>query len=258
MGLPTDTASVPEESISEKNEDEDEDIVCVHWLGGDAFDGNGILICEGAHSATVGWHQLCVTFPLREIPTCCWLCPECVSAQVGPGNCLADPKYAPSTVASSSSSSSSSTSASTADSSSNSNSSSSSDSNSDSDRNTVMSLTLNVTLLATLSLTSSCGSNGRPCWFWFWFWFTRAISRQGCFGLGGPKSHPNRSSPSARRLRALRVGAGVCCGVLPVWVWCAVAPGARLWVRGRFFRVGGGGCSRALRPGRPCWGATYM
>ena len=87
--------------------------------------------------------------------------------------------------------------------------------------------------------------------FWFWFWFTRAISRQGCFGLGGPESHPNRSSPSARRLRALRVGAGVCCGVLPVWVWCAVAPGAGLWVRGRFFRVGGGGCSRALRP----WGS---
>ena len=88
--------------------------------------------------------------------------------------------------------------------------------------------------------------------FWFWFWFTRAISRQGCCGLGGPESHPNRSSPSARRLHALRVGAGVCYGVSPVWVWCAVAPGAGLWVRGRFFRVGGGGgCSRALRP----WGS---
>ena len=35
------------------------------------------------------------------------------------------------------------------------------------------------------------------------------------------------------------MGAGVCCGALPVWVWGAGAPGAGLWVRGRFFRVGG-------------------
>ena len=55
--------------------------------------------------------------------------------------------------------------------------------------------------------------------FWFWFWLTRAISRQGCVGLGGPESHPNRSSSSARRSCAPCVGAGVCCGVLPVWVW---------------------------------------
>ena len=81
--------------------------------------------------------------------------------------------------------------------------------------------------------------------FWFWFWVTRAIPRQGCCGLGGPEIHPNRSSPFAPRLRALRVGAGVCYGVSPVWVWCAVAPGAGLWVRGRFFRVGVGEGVRA-------------
>ena len=137
MGLPADTASVPEESMAEENEDEDEDIVCVHCLSGDAYDVNDILICEGAHSTMVGWHQLCLTPPLREIPTGCWLCPECVSAPGGPGSRLADPDYAPSTVASSSSSSSSSTSASTSDSSSNSNSSSSYDSDSDSDSDTV-------------------------------------------------------------------------------------------------------------------------
>ena len=48
----------------------------------------------------------------------CWLCHECVSAQVATGCRLADPDYAPSTAASSSSSSSSSTSASTSNSSS--------------------------------------------------------------------------------------------------------------------------------------------
>ena len=137
MGLPADTASVPEESMAEENEDEDDDIVCVHCISGDASDGNGILICEGAHSATVGWHQLCLTPPLKEIPTGCWLCPECVSAQVGPCSRLAHPDYAPSTGASLSSSSSSSTSASTSDSSSDSNSGSDSDSDSDSDCDTV-------------------------------------------------------------------------------------------------------------------------
>ena len=76
---------VPEESMAEENEDEGEDIVCVHCLSGDASDGNNILICEGAHSAMVGWHQLCLTPPLQEIPTGCWLCLECVCAQVGPG-----------------------------------------------------------------------------------------------------------------------------------------------------------------------------
>ena len=45
--------------MAEENEDEDEDIVCVHGLSGDASHGNDILICEGAHSAAVGWHQLC-------------------------------------------------------------------------------------------------------------------------------------------------------------------------------------------------------
>ena len=106
-------------------------------LNGDASNGNDIFIREGAHSAMVGWHQLCLTPPLQEIPTGCWLCPECVCAQVGPGSRLVDPDYAPSTAASSSSSSSSSTSASTSDSSSDSNSSSSSDSVCDSDHNSV-------------------------------------------------------------------------------------------------------------------------
>ena len=141
MGLPADTASVLEESMAEESEDADEDIVFVHCLNGDASNGNDILISEGAHSATVGWHRLCLTPPLQEIPTGCWLCPECVSAQVGLGSCLADPNYAPSTAASSSSSSSSSVSASTSDttsdSSSDSNSSSSPDFDSDSDCYTV-------------------------------------------------------------------------------------------------------------------------
>ena len=127
MGLLADTAYVPEKSMAQTNEDEDEDIVCVHCLSGDASDGNDILVCEAAHSTTVGWHQLCLTPPLREIPMGCWLCPECVFARSGPSSRLADPDYAPLAAASSSSSSSSSTSASTSDSSSDSNSSSSSD-----------------------------------------------------------------------------------------------------------------------------------
>ena len=63
MGLPADTASVPEESMAKENEGEDEEIVCDHCLRGDASEGNGILICEGAHCTTVGWHKLCLTPP---------------------------------------------------------------------------------------------------------------------------------------------------------------------------------------------------
>ena len=122
--------------MPEENEAEDEDIVCGHCLSGDAYEGNDIRICEGAHSATVGWHQLCLAPPLQEIPTGCWLCPQCVFAQVGPGSRLADPDYAPSTAASLSSSSSSFTSASTSRSSSDSNSTSSYDCDSDSDSDT--------------------------------------------------------------------------------------------------------------------------
>ena len=127
MGLPANAASVFEEYMAEENEDEYEDIICVQCLSGDACDGNDILICEGAHSTTVGWHQLYMTPPLWEILTGCGLSPECVSAQVGQGSRLADPNYAPLTAASSSSSSSSSTSATTSDSRSDCNSSSSFD-----------------------------------------------------------------------------------------------------------------------------------
>ena len=51
LGLPADTACAREESMVEENEGEDEDIVCVQCLSGDASDGNDILICEGAHFA---------------------------------------------------------------------------------------------------------------------------------------------------------------------------------------------------------------
>ena len=128
---------VHEESMAEENEDEDEDIVCVHRLNGDASDGNDIVICEGAHSAMVGWHRLCLTPPLQESPTPCWLYPECVSTQVGADSSLGDPNYAPSTGAFSTSGSCSSASASTSDSGADSNSSSSSGSDPDSDCDTI-------------------------------------------------------------------------------------------------------------------------
>ena len=56
MGLPADTASVLEESMTEENKNEVEVVVCVQCLTADASDGNDILLFEGAHSTTVGWH----------------------------------------------------------------------------------------------------------------------------------------------------------------------------------------------------------
>ena len=67
MGLPTDSVSVPKEPMANKGEAEDEDIVCVYCLTGNASEGNDILGCEGAHSTIVGWHQLCLTPPLHEV-----------------------------------------------------------------------------------------------------------------------------------------------------------------------------------------------
>ena len=67
----TDIVSVAEEPMAEDPEDKDEDVVCVHCLSGDASEGNDILICEGAHCATVGWHQLCLTPPLHYVPVGC-------------------------------------------------------------------------------------------------------------------------------------------------------------------------------------------
>ena len=86
MGLLAGIASVPKEPMAKDLEGEDEDIICVHCVSGDACEGNDILICEGAHSATVGWDQVCLNPPLHEVLACCWLCPECVFAQSGPGS----------------------------------------------------------------------------------------------------------------------------------------------------------------------------
>ena len=113
--------------MADEDEGEDDDIVCVHCLSGDASEGNDILFREGAHSTTVGWHQLCLTPPLHEVPHGCWLCLECVFAWCGPGSRLADLDYTPSRASAEASAASGSTSNSNSDSSSNSDSATSSD-----------------------------------------------------------------------------------------------------------------------------------
>ena len=125
-----------EEPTANEAEGEDEDVVCIHCLSGDAFEGNDILICEGAHSAIVGWHQLCLTPPLRELLAGGWFCADCVSPRSGLGSRLADLDYAPSRAATEAFATSSSTFNSNSDSSSNSGSSSSSNSTSDSHNDT--------------------------------------------------------------------------------------------------------------------------
>ena len=155
MSLPMGSVSVPKEPMADEDEGEGEDFICVHCHSADASEANEILICEGAHSATLGWHQLCLTPPLDEVPDGCWLCPECVSAWSGPGSCLADPNYTPARASTEASATSGSTSNSNSDSSSNSNSGSSSDSDCDSDSDSGSD---------SVTLTRSCGSHERPWW----------------------------------------------------------------------------------------------
>ena len=84
MGLPTDIAlcmrspwlGTPKAKMK---------ALIVDVLSGAASEGNDIRICEGAHSTTVGWHRLCLTPPLHEVPAGSWLCPKCVSARSGLG-----------------------------------------------------------------------------------------------------------------------------------------------------------------------------
>ena len=60
-----------EEVLQTDPEGDDSDIVCVICLSGEVSDGNDILLCEGDHSSTIGYH-----------PQCCHLLHKC---QIIPG-----------------------------------------------------------------------------------------------------------------------------------------------------------------------------
>ena len=86
------------------------DIVCSKCLSGETAEDNDILICDGAHSQTTGYHQKCYETPLLSIPDCSWICPECSVERSDVASRLRDSDYAPSPYAASSSGTSMSTS----------------------------------------------------------------------------------------------------------------------------------------------------
>ena len=118
------------------------DIVCAMCLSGEISEGNDILICDGDHSTTMGYHQQCCVPPVACIPDSFWFCPECSSKRRDVALELANPNYAPSSHPTTSSSSTCSTPSSACESDSNSNFDSSNDiSSSDSDSSDMSSLT---------------------------------------------------------------------------------------------------------------------
>ena len=68
--LPMEDAEIAhvEEGLQTDTEGDDSDIVCVKCLSGEVSDGNDILICNGDHSSTVGYHQQCLAPPLTQVP----------------------------------------------------------------------------------------------------------------------------------------------------------------------------------------------
>ena len=63
LGLQVEVASVEEECVLTQDDGE-EDIFCVHCLSGEVEEGNDIVLCDGAHSTVMGWHQKCLNPPL--------------------------------------------------------------------------------------------------------------------------------------------------------------------------------------------------
>ena len=49
-------------------EGDESDIVCVICLSGEVSDGNDILLCDGDHSSTLGYHQQCLLQPVTQVP----------------------------------------------------------------------------------------------------------------------------------------------------------------------------------------------
>ena len=65
-------------------------------------EGNSIVLCDGSHSALVGYHQLCCNPPLVVVPDGEWMCPKCCDLQLT-RSAARDPNYIPSSHGTSSS-----------------------------------------------------------------------------------------------------------------------------------------------------------
>ena len=72
------------------------DIVCANCLSGETNEDNDILICDGDHNKTVGYHQKCCEPPVINIPDHSWFCPECAIQRSTVDSRLQDSDYAPS------------------------------------------------------------------------------------------------------------------------------------------------------------------
>ena len=79
--LPMEEAEIAhvEEVLQTDPEGDDLDIVCVICLSGEVSDGNDILLCDGDHSSTIGYHQQCLLPPVTQVPNHSWFCPDCVA-----------------------------------------------------------------------------------------------------------------------------------------------------------------------------------
>ena len=91
-GVPVESA----EMAHVQDDSNGSDIVCAICLSGETSEGNDILICDGDHSTTVGYHQQCCVPLVACIPDSSWFCPECSSERRDVASELADPNYVPS------------------------------------------------------------------------------------------------------------------------------------------------------------------
>ena len=80
-GLPLDDADVTHvEEVLQNDVDSDESyIVCAKCLSDETTKDKDILICDGEHIATVGYHQKCCVPVVLGIPNHSWFCPHCAS-----------------------------------------------------------------------------------------------------------------------------------------------------------------------------------
>ena len=58
-GMPMEEVEVAhvEEVLQNDPEDSESNIVCAKCLSGEIIDGNDILLCDGDHTSTIGYHQ---------------------------------------------------------------------------------------------------------------------------------------------------------------------------------------------------------
>ena len=88
--LPVEDADVAHvEEVLQNNVDADEsNIVCAKCLSGDTTEDNDILICDGEHTTTNGYHQKCCVPAALSVPThsCCG--PDCATQSFDADSCM--------------------------------------------------------------------------------------------------------------------------------------------------------------------------